>query len=637
MKKILNWKNILTASATFFSLIFIWVVYIYFQTKFEISEIVDYKPKQSTQFYDRNGDLVANIFDEENRVFVPYKEIPAKVVEALLAVEDTTFFEHEGTNIEAIARAMFKNVQAGRFAEGASTLTQQLVKTMLLSREKKLSRKAKEVLLTYQVEASLTKEEILERYLNEVYFGHGYYGVKTASLGYFNKNLDELTLKEIGMLVALPRAPSYYDPTKNFQFSISRANHVVARMRNLGWINDSEFKSSTNEIPIVYNNTLTRNKAPYAVDEAIKKLQDNFPDIKTGGYKVNLTIDLKTQKIADDALKSGYETIKTRDPSGVKSRISQELNGAIVVLENSTGKILAMSGGVSYGTSSYNRASLSQRQVGSSIKPFIYQIGLENGLSTASLLSDTAKTYTFRTPDGTLKEWSPQNYKKEFKGQVTMREALTHSMNLATISLVEMIGISKIHSRLEEFGFKNIPYNLSIALGSSNATPLEMSRMMTIFSNLGTKSEPFLVSTITDINGKTYNIEEAKHTFVANSSIVYQTISMMKDVVSRGTGTGAGADGIEVAGKTGTTNNNVDVWFCGFSPEVQAVVWYGNDNNKPMAAGETGGRTAAPIFGQFIRGYLLAYPQTRRSFFNPAAQNTPDLNTTSIDTNQSLF
>lgn len=225
MKRIFSLKNILIASGTFFGLVTIWVLYVYFQTRFEINEIVDYKPKQTTQFYDRNGDLVANIFDGENRVFVPYKEIPARVIEALLAVEDTTFFEHEGTNFEAIARAMLKNVQAGKFAEGASTLTQQLVKTMLLTREKKLSRKAKEVFLTYQVEASLTKEEILERYLNEVYFGHGYYGIKTAAFGYFNKNLTDLSLKEIAMLVALPRAPSYYDPTRNFQFSISISNH----------------------------------------------------------------------------------------------------------------------------------------------------------------------------------------------------------------------------------------------------------------------------------------------------------------------------------------------------------------------------------------------------------------------------
>lgn len=631
MKRIFSLKNILIASGTFFGLVTIWVLYVYFQTRFEINEIVDYKPKQTTQFYDRNGDLVANIFDGENRVFVPYKEIPARVIEALLAVEDTTFFEHEGTNFEAIARAMLKNVQAGKFAEGASTLTQQLVKTMLLTREKKLSRKAKEVFLTYQVEASLTKEEILERYLNEVYFGHGYYGIKTAAFGYFNKNLTDLSLKEIAMLVALPRAPSYYDPTRNFQFSISRANHVIARMKNLGWVNDVDFQSATNETPTVFNNTLTRNKAPYAVDEAIKRLQENFPDIKTGGYKVHLTIDLKTQKLADDALRNGYDTINARDSNGPKSQRAKELNGAIIALENATGKILAMSGGVNYSTSSYNRASLSQRQVGSSIKPFIYQIGLENGFSPSSLLSDSPKTYTFRGPDGRLKEWSPQNYKKEFNGEVTMREALTHSMNLATISLVEMVGISKIHSRLEEFGFKNIPYNLSIALGSSNATPLEMSRMLTIFSNLGKRNEPFLVTSVTDVNGKTYNIEQQKQEVIADSASTLQAISMMRDVVARGTGAGAGAEGLEVAGKTGTTNNNVDVWFCGFSPEIQAVVWYGNDNNKPMAGGETGGRTAAPVFGQFIRGYLQTYPQTRRSFLISNTGSNPDSNTT--DTN----
>jgi penicillin-binding protein 1A len=597
----------------------------------EIDEIVNYKPKQTTQFLDKNGEVVANIFDSENRVIVEYKDIPARVIESLLAIEDTTFFEHEGINTEAILRAIAKNIQAGKFVEGASTITQQLVKTMLLTREKKISRKAKEALLTYQVEASLTKEEILERYLNEVYFGHSYYGIKTAANGYFNKDLKSLTLKEIAMLVALPRAPSYYDPTKNYQFSISRANNVISRLKNLGWINDAEFSSATKEMPIVYNNTLTRNKAPYAVDEAIRSLQNNFPDIKTGGYQVNLTLDIATQKIADEALRSGYETISSRDGKN-KAQREKGLNGAIVVVENSTGRILALSGGVNYAKSSFNRAVFSSRQAGSAIKPFVYEIGLENGMTPNSTLDDSARTYSFRTPDGKIKEWKPQNYKKEFNGVVTLREALTHSLNLATINLVERVGISKVHSRLEEFGFKNIPYNLSIVLGSFGVTPFDMSKQMTLFSNNGNMIEPHIVLSIKDKKGKITNITEPASKQTINQSNAYWTTSMMKDVVLRGTGTGANVSGIEVAGKTGTTNNNVDVWFCGFSPEIQAVVWYGNDDNKPMASGETGGRTAAPVFGQFMRNYVAKYPQTKRSFSSPAADsNSTDSNST--DTN----
>lgn len=635
MKEYLTLKNILYIGGGFATICAGWILYIYVQIKFEIDEIVNYKPRLSTQFFDRNGDLVANIFDDEHRVYVTYNEIPAKVIEALLAIEDTNFFEHDGTNFEAIARAVVKNIKAGGFVEGASTLTQQLVKTMLLTREKKLSRKAKEMFLTYQVEASLTKEEILERYLNEVYFGHNYYGIRTASLGYFNKELKDLSLKEIGMLVALPRAPSYYDPTRNLKFSLSRANNVITRLFNLGWINEAEFNNATNETPIVYNNTLTKNKAPYVVDEALKVLQKSYPDIRTGGYKVNLTIDLKTQKIADDALLSGYEIIKGRDARKIKDERNKQLNGAIVILENSTGKVLALTGGVDYRTSSFNRATQSVRQPGSSVKPFIYEIGLENGLTPNSTVEDVEKVYTFKDATGALKEWRPQNYKKEFRGAVSLREALTHSMNLATISLVEKVGISKVHPRLQEFGFKNVPYNLSIVLGSFGVSPIDMAKLYTMFSNYGTISEPTFIESIADKNGKIVQMPEPIKTQMITAENAYNTTSMMQDVVIRGTGASGNVGGIELAGKTGTTNNNVDVWFCGFSPEVQAVIWYGNDDNKPMAGAETGGRTAAPVFGQFMRNYLQAYPNTKKTFSIPSSMVVAtDSNSTSSETEQ---
>lgn len=636
MKQYLTLKNTLYFGGGLFVLFMGWFIYIYLQIRFEIDEVINYKPKVSTQFFDRNGDLVANIFEEEHRVYVPYKEIPARVIESLLAIEDTNFFEHDGTNFEAIMRAIIKNIKAGRFAEGASTITQQLVKTMLLTREKKLSRKAKEMFLTYQVEASLSKEEILERYFNEVYFGHNYYGIRTASLGYFNKELKDLTLKEIGMLVALPRAPSYYDPTRNLKFSLSRANHVMSRLYDLGWISENEFQQATNETPMVYNNTLTKNKAPYVVDEAIKILQKNYPDIKSGGYKVNLTIDLKTQKIADEALINGYKTIAARDTRTTKDERNKQLNGAIVVLENGTGKILALTGGVDYRTSSFNRATQSIRQPGSSVKPFIFEIGLENGMSPESTVEDVEKVYTFKDASGNLKEWRPQNYKKEFKGAVTLRSALTHSMNLATISLVEKVGIATVHSRLQEFGFRNIPYNLSIVLGSFGISPIEMSKLFTMFSNQGMMHEPTLLASIVDKDGKLTHFTQSTPKSVITPENAYDVTSMMQDVVTRGTGSTAHIPELALAGKTGTTNNNVDVWFCGFSPEVQAVIWYGNDDNKPMAGAETGGRTAAPVFGQFMRSYLATYPNTKRGFTIPSSyQKSKDLNMSLFESNTS--
>jgi len=253
---------------------------------YDTSKLVDYQPKVSSRIYDVNGEKIANVFEGRHRFFAPFEEIPPRMIEALLAIEDTSFFEHGGINYDAIFRAIIKDIKAMAMVEGASTLTQQLVKNTLLSREKKISRKIKELILSYKIEAELTKVEILERYLNEIYLGHNYYGVKTAADGYFHKELKELTLKEIAMLVGLPKAPSYYAPTKNYDISLGRANRVIERLHKLAWIDDETYEKALKEKPVVYDETLTQNKAPYVVDEVVRRLSEQFPDFKTGGYKV---------------------------------------------------------------------------------------------------------------------------------------------------------------------------------------------------------------------------------------------------------------------------------------------------------------------------------------------------------------
>ncbi len=368
-------KKLLILMLIFIISIFIGLIVLYSQIRFDVDKIVDYKPRLTTQFFDKNGVHLGNIFDKENRLYVKYNSIPPRVTEALVAIEDTNFFEHSGVNVDAILRAIIKDIKAMALVEGASTLTQQLVKTMILTRDKKLIRKIKEVLLSLRLESLLTKEEILERYLNQVYFGHGYYGIKTAALGYFHKELDQLNLKEISMLVGLPRAPSFYDPTKNLKYSLIRANQVIKRLKTLGWINQSEYDESINYIPVVYNDTLSKNKVPYIIDTAISDLKDDVEDLKTGGYKIELTIDLEAQKIARDALQYGYDRILRRDKNiDTNESTTKTLNGAIIVLENNTGAILSMVGGTDYKTSSFNRARQSIRQPGSSIKPFLYQV-----------------------------------------------------------------------------------------------------------------------------------------------------------------------------------------------------------------------------------------------------------------------
>jgi len=597
--------------------IFIWLIFLYSQIRFDIDKIIHYKPQLTTTFIDRNRKPIANIFDKENRVYVPYKEIPPRVIEALIAIEDTKFFEHNGINTEAISRAIIKDIISMKFVEGASTITQQLVKTMVLTRDKKLMRKIKEVLLSLRLETILTKEQILERYLNQVYFGHGYYGIKTASLGYFHKELEQLNLKEIAMLVGLPRAPSFYSPTRNFKFSLSRGNNVLQRMYKLGWINKKQYKDALSYIPVVYNDTLTKNKAPYAIDTALALLKKDLPDIKYGGYKIQLTIDLQAQQIAREALLYGYNKIKQRDKYQDTNRSkTKTLNGALISLENKTGKILALVGGVDYKKSSYNRVTQSKRQPGSAIKPFIYQVALNLGYSTASNLVDISRTYKYKSNNHKEKVWQPKNYEKDFKGLISFRNALVHSRNLATINLVTDIGIDVLTKQLKYYGFKDIPYDLSITLGSFGISLIDLSEEYTIFSNNGVRNKPYIVTRIFDhLNNIIHFEPETK--YITSPAQSFLITSILRDVVQRGTGRNAKIKGIEIAGKTGTTNKNIDALFCGYSPSIQTLIRYGNDDNTPMNITETGGRTAAPVFRYFYRKWLVLHPEIKRKFDIP--------------------
>lgn len=597
--------------------VFIWLIYLYSQIRFDIDKIVDYKPRLTTQFFDKNGVHLGNIFQDEHRLYVRYQDIPPRVTEALVAIEDTNFFEHNGINFDAIIRAIAKDIKAMALVEGASTLTQQLVKTMVLTRDKKIIRKIKEVLLSLRLESLLEKEEILERYLNQVYFGHGYYGIKTAALGYFHKQLDQLTIKEIAILVGLPRAPSFYDPTKNLKYSLIRANQVIRRMQTLGWISKSEYDLAINEIPIIYDDTLSQNRAPYVIDTAIKELKNDVEDLRTGGYKINLTINYEAQKIAREALSYGYEKIKKRDKfADTNKSKTKTLNGAMVVLGNNSGEILSIVGGVDYKKSSFNRATQSLRQPGSSVKPFIYQTALNLGYSTASNLTDISRNYKYKSKDNEEKIWQPKNYEKNFKGLIPFREALVHSRNLATINLVTDIGIDILYKELLRFGFEKIPFDLSITLGSFGISPLDLSEKYTMFSNEGIIVKPFLIKSIMN----RYNqkiVFEKEESYITSPEQAYLMTSMLRDAVTRGTGRNARVKGLETVGKTGTTNNNVDAWFCGYSPTLQTIVWYGNDDNKPMYKTETGGRAAGPAFKYFYQKWLELHPEIQRTFTTP--------------------
>jgi penicillin-binding protein 1A len=589
---------------------------LYFLNKFghETDKLINYKPKLTTRIYDRNGELIANIFKKEHRIYAPFEEIPPRLVEALLAIEDTTFFEHHGINVDAILRAIIKDIKARKLVEGASTITQQLVKNTLLTREKKISRKLKEVLFSLKIEFELTKEQILERYLNEVYLGHGYYGVKTAALGYFRKDLDQLSLKEMAILVGLPKAPSYYSPTKNYEMALGRANRVLFRMKTLGWIDEQMYEKSIQERPVVYDDTLTKNRAPYIVDAVIRDLDSKFEDLRSGGYEIETTIDLKLQYAAKDAIKYAHE-LAVKRAEGAEDFNKTKLNGALVSLNPSNGDILALVGGVDYKQSSYNRATQGLRQPGSAFKPFLYQVALDLGYSGATELVDVARTYEYEK-NGEVQKWQPKNYEKDYKGLMTLREALVHSRNLATINLVTDVGLRMMLSEMKRYGIKDLPPDLSISLGSISLSPLSLAKYYTSFANHGIQVEPKLVKSVSNSFGNKVEFE-SKEKYITSPEQTYLMTSILRDVVLRGTGRRARVKGIEVAGKTGTTNKSVDAWFAGYSPSVETIVWFGNDDNTPMRKHETGGRVAGPAFRYYYERLLSLYPEVKRTFDKP--------------------
>ncbi len=589
-------------------------IYAYEEISLDADKLINYKPETSSVVYDRNGKMLAYVFKDKHRLYARYDEIPGFLVEGLVAMEDTQFFEHHGVNPDAILRAIVKDIKAGRFVEGGSTLTQQLIKNKVLTNEKKLARKIKEAILALKIEHELSKEEIIERYLNEISYGNNYFGVKTAANGYFHKAMNKLSLKEMAMLVGLPNAPSYYNPLRHYKRALNRANNVLYRMKSLGWITKRDYLQAVKESPKVYKTSLTQNIAPEIVDEVLRRFKGKLGDIRTGGYKIYTTIDMKQQKIAKEAVAYAYKRALHKYHEDANN---SSLNAAFVAVESSTGDILAMVGGVNYKKSAFNRVTQSERQPGSAFKPFIYQTALDMGYNPATPLTDLARTFQYYYK-GKPKIWSPKNYEHDFKGFIALREALVHSRNLATINLVSDIGVSTIRKRLAFLDVPHIPRDMSIALGNLGLSPLKMAQIFSVFANKGHMIEPRLVSKIISKEGaiiyetRTKEIED-----FTTPEQAYLMTDILKDVVKRGTGRNARVKGIELAGKTGTTNNNVDAWFCGYSPTIETIVWFGRDDNTHIGRGATGGAIAAPAFAYYYKKLIALYPDIKRTFDIP--------------------
>ena len=616
IKKLLGF--ILIIFVLFLGTIALYLFDLYNSIYFDADKIIHYNPPLSAVFYDRNGNLLDIRYSKQNRLYVKYKNIPPRIIETLIATEDTSFFTEPGININAILRALITDIKAGRKVEGASTITQQLVRNLYLNRKKTISRKLKEIIIALKVNHLLTKEQILERYLNQVYLGHGYYGIKTAALGYFHKNLDQLSLKEIAMLIALPKGPSLYDPTRHYELNIQRANSILKRMFLLGWISENEFKKALLQRPKVYNYML-KPKAEWAVDTAINRLEKHYPNLLSKGYKITLTIDLPTQKLAQKTIKWNYERLLKLNPK----LNPKTLNGALISINQQTGEVLALVGGVNYNISKFNRATQSKRSMGSGIKPFIYQIALNEGMNPATLIPDIRVKFKLETKNTEKKiYWKPRNYENNTIGLITLRKALVLSRNLATINLGMEIGLKNIIDELYYFGFEKIPENLSIVLGSVGESLWNVAELYTIFSNYGTKEKIHIIKNISlprknisiTIEQKSYHIEPDYQ--------AYLIISILRDVVLKGTGRLANLKGIEIAGKTGTTNKFRDAWFNGFTPNTETIIWFGNDNYTTLGKNMSGGRVCAPAFKHFYEQLLKIHPELLRTFHKPPQVKT---------------
>ncbi|HZK12705.1 MAG TPA: penicillin-binding protein 1A [Atribacterota bacterium] len=519
----------------------------------------------NSKVYDINGEIITEFY-QENRNPVPLSKLPSNLINATIAIEDSDFYKHKGINLRRILIAQLENIKnlillsnKDIIPQGGSTITQQLAINTFLTREISLNRKLKDILLALQIERSFTKDEILEMYLNEIYFGHGAYGVQSAAKMYFNKNVQDLNLAECALLAGIPRGPSYYSPIVNQENSLKRRNIILNRMLILGYISKEDMEQAKQSpLELDYNNKRDKFTAPYFSTFVLSQLLEEYGAnvVYKGGLKIYTTLDLKIQNFAEKALQeSGYE-------------------GAIIAIEPQTGYIKAMVGGKDFGESKFNRAIQAYRQPGSAFKPFIYLTALDNGYTPSNIIEDSPITFE--------NGWSPENYEQEFNGPVTLKEAFEQSINVVGVKLLEQVGVKEVINYSHKAGITSeLRPDLSLALGTSEITPLEITSAYATIANLGVRIDPLSIVRIEDYSGNIIkeNITQKKKVF--KEETCYVLINMMEGVIERGTGWNAKI-GRPAAGKTGTTNDFVDAWFIGFTPDLVTAVYIGNDDRKPL-------------------------------------------------------
>ena len=569
---------------------------------------VKFNPKQASILYDEHGDVIARLYTE-NRTTVSLDRIPSSLKNAVIAIEDDHFYEHHGVRPAALLRAVFVDLLAGEKVQGGSTITQQLARNAFLSLEKTFSRKINEIIWAIQIERRYTKDEILETYLNEIYFGHGTYGVEAASQLYFGKHVDQLNLPESALLAGIIRGPEIYSPYANPKAALERRNVVLARMAQLGYLTAAEAEAAEKTPIKTVGLKLSRTQAPYFVEYVTQYLLDRYgaSTVYSGGLRVYTTLDLKLQKAAEEALKD--VPIAKTDKNGL-----HQPQAALLAVDPRNGHIKAMIGG--RGEDKYNRATQAYRQPGSAIKPFIYAAAIDRGFTPMSVIDDSPVQYP--QADGTV--WAPQNNDKKFRGPTTLRTALENSVNVVAVKLLDQIGVGTAIDYARKMGITSLveegavnDRNLSLALGgiSKGVTLMQMVTAYGVLANQGIRTEPFAVLRVVDKDGRILEENSPSKQIVLSDATAYVMTDMLRGVIERGTGRAANI-GRPAAGKTGTTSDYTNAWFVGFTPELVTAVWIGNDEQKqPLAIpnyGYLGSAKAAQIWGKMMRQALANTP-----------------------------
>ncbi len=587
-----------------------------------VEELAEFHAEGS-EIMDRDGEPFARLATVDRRI-VSLDSLPPYVAQAFIAIEDQRFYSHGGMDLWRTAGALFNNLKSGRLGEGGSTITQQLARNLfpnwLPYTERNLRRKVLEARAARQIERTFTKDKILELYLNHIYLGNGAYGIEAASRTYFGKPASRLTLPEAATLAALPKAPSVINPKAGLEQATERRDLVLARMVDAGYIDESTADEARSEpLQVVAAERDDRwAEGSYYVEQVRRELEERVGHrFYTAGLRIHTAFDPRIQAVAEEELERQMVAIEagqfgeyrhhTYAESTTAETAVEYLQGALVVLDARTGEVLALVGGRDFHDSKFNRATQARRQAGSAFKPFVYTAALERYRSPLHAVEDRPVRVTL--PGGEI--WEPRNFTGQYDGTITLREAVVYSKNVAAVRLALDVGIGQTAEIARNIGISTpIPLVPSVALGAADVRPIEMTGAYAAFANGGRRVEPHLIREIVDRDGEVVWRARERTERAIDPAVAFVLTSMLQDAVDRGTGSAVRAAGFHgpAAGKTGTTNEEADVWFVGYTPDLVASVWMGLDQPTTIVEGASGGTLAAPVWGRMMSRIYASRP-----------------------------